>query len=160
MGLMSLIFGESNCDGAHQIEKAKVLAPTVGQAPTPKEPGSISSIRTIPVCHDPRYFTRQEAQALKNLERKKTSEAKHTKRAYKSLKRIDSADTTVHKAHRSYQKKLAGNELQKIQANENYARRLHGQRKDYAELGVSLQNAETTANSAIASIKEGLLNGK
>jgi hypothetical protein len=160
MGLMSLIFGTTtivqDSNEEHKIDKNKALAPT-GEAPTPKNPGTFNSIRTIPVLHDPRYFTKEEARALKQLETQKTSEAKATKKAYKSLKKIDTADTTVHKTHRSYQKLLAANEQQKIASNACYAKKLHKLRPDYAQVEFGLVNAENLANEAIKAIKEGLM---
>jgi len=164
MGFMSLIgsvFGSKKAlspsdDGGHHINKNKVMSPTDDQVITPKNPGNFSSIRTAPVVTDPRYFSRQESTALCELARKKESEAKHSKKAYKALKRIDNADVVVHKAHRGYEGKIATNELQKVESNARLARKLHALRPEYVEVGGGLEKAEKTANDAIAAIKAGL----
>ena len=164
MGFMTLIgsvFGSKKAlspsdDGGHNIKKNTVMSPTDDRVPTPKNPGNFSSIRTAPVVTDPRYFSRQESSALCQLATKKESEAKHSKKAYKALKRIDNADVTVHKAHRSYESKLATNELEKVESNARHARKLHGLRPEYVEVGVGLETADKNANDAIAAIKAGL----
>jgi DnaJ-domain-containing protein 1 len=72
-------------DGSHAIDKSKVLAQTDAGVITPKTPGNFSSIRSVPVVPDPRYFDREQADALKNLAKEKTDGARQSKRAYKSL---------------------------------------------------------------------------
>jgi hypothetical protein len=161
MGLMSLIFGGGNTQpatsGAHQIDKSKVLRPTDGQAFSPHNPGEFESLRSVPVCKAPRYFNREEASALRLMAEEKTSAAKATKRAYKSLRKIDDADTVVHGAHYRYARRVAGNEVQKLQSTQTYARRLHGLRPQYAALAAGLEQAEKQAAVSISAIKEGLV---
>jgi len=159
MGLMTLFFGgkvSNNSDGGHNISRDRVMSATDGAVPTPKNPGNFDSIRTAPVVDCPQYFSRQKATALTEFARKKTAEAKQTKKAYKALKKIDDADVVVHKAHRSYQGKLATNEFQKVESNARLARKLHTLRPEYVEVGAGLEKAEKTANDAIAAIKAGL----
>jgi hypothetical protein len=48
-------------DGNHAINKSKVLAQTDAGVITPNTPGNFSSIRSIPVVPDPRYFDRARA---------------------------------------------------------------------------------------------------
>jgi hypothetical protein len=90
-------------DGSHAIDKSKVLAQTDAGVITPKTPGNFSSIRSVPVVPDPRYFDREQADALKSLAKEKTDGARQSKRAYKSLAKIEAADKTVHKEHRKYE---------------------------------------------------------
>jgi len=52
-------------DGNHAIDKSKVLAQT--GVITPNTPGNFSSIRSLPVMPDPRYFDREQAEKLKEL---------------------------------------------------------------------------------------------
>ena len=68
-------------DGSHAIEKSKVLAQTNAGVITPKTPGNFSSIRSVPVVPDPRYFTKEEADAMKGLAKEKTDGARQSKRA-------------------------------------------------------------------------------
>jgi len=98
-------------DGSHAIDKSKVLASTDTSVITPLNPGNFSSIRSVPVVPDPRYFTKEEADAMKGLAKEKTDGARQSKRAYKSLAKIEAADKTVHKEHRKYEGAVAENEL-------------------------------------------------
>ncbi len=52
-------------DGSHAIDKSKVLAQTDAGVITPNTPGNFSSIRSVPVVPDPRYFDREQADKLK-----------------------------------------------------------------------------------------------
>jgi hypothetical protein len=54
-------------DGNHAIDKSNVLAQTDAGVITPNTPGNFSSIRSVPVVPDPRYFTKEEADAMKGL---------------------------------------------------------------------------------------------
>jgi hypothetical protein len=96
-----------------RIDKSKVLAQTDAGVITPNSPGNFSSIRSVPVVPEPRYFTKQEADAMKELAKEKTDGARQSKRAYKSLAKIEVADKTVHKEHRKYEGAVAENELGK-----------------------------------------------
>jgi hypothetical protein len=89
-------------DGNHAIDKSKVLASTDTSVITPLNPGNFSSIRSAPVVPDPRYFTKEEADAMKGLAKEKTEGTRQSKRAYKALTKIEVADKTVHKEHRKY----------------------------------------------------------
>jgi hypothetical protein len=62
-------------DGSHAIDKSKVLAQTDAGVITPNTPGNFSSIRSVPVVPDPRYFTKEEADAMKGLAKEKTDGA-------------------------------------------------------------------------------------
>ena len=54
-------------DGNHAIDKSKVLRQTDAGVITPNTPGNFSSIRSLPVMPDPRYFDREQAEKLKEL---------------------------------------------------------------------------------------------
>jgi hypothetical protein len=58
----------------------------------------------------PRYFTKEEADAMKGLAKEKTDGARQSKRAYKALTKIEAADKTVHQQHRKYEGAVAENE--------------------------------------------------
>ena len=72
-------------DGSHAIDKSKVLASTDKTVITPLNPGNFGSVRTVPVVPAPRYFTKEEADAMKGLALEKTDGARQSKRAYKFL---------------------------------------------------------------------------
>jgi hypothetical protein len=72
-------------DGGHAIDKSKVLASTDDRVITPLNPGNFGSVRTVPVVPAPRYFTKEEADAMKGLAKEKTDSARQSKRAYTSF---------------------------------------------------------------------------
>ena len=140
-------------DGSHAIDKSKVLAQTDAGVITPKTPGNLSSIRSVPVVPDPRYFTKQEADAMKDLAHEKTDGARQSKRAYKALTEIEAADKTVHQQHRKYEGAVAENELGKKRADTGLAKKLHGLRPGYARLGLGIDKADSDARTRIDAIK-------
>jgi len=147
-------------DGNHAIDKSKVLAQTDAGVITPNTPGNFSSIRSVPVVSDPRYFTKEEADALKGLAKEKTDGARQSKRAYKALTKIEAADKTVHKEHRKYEGAVAANELGKKYADAGLAKKLHGLRPGYARLGLGIDKADSDARTRIDEIKAKLTGGK
>jgi hypothetical protein len=140
-------------DGNHAINKSKVLASTDTSVITPLNPGNFSSIRSVPVVPDPRYFDREQADKLKELAKEKTEGAQQSKRAYKALTRIEAADKTVHREHRKYEGVVAQNELGKKRADAGLAKKLHGLRPGYARLGLGIDKADSDARTRIDEIK-------
>ena len=158
MGTMTRLFGGDSSDAiSHKSEK--LTAPTDASVITPLNPGNFASVRTSPVVDAPRYFTEEEAGKLKELAREKTENARHAKKAYKSLGQIEEADAKVHKAHRKYEASVATNELTKKKADAGLAKKLHGLRPGYARLGIGLEKAENRATERIEAIKAKLLGG-
>ena len=143
----------SSNDGNHAIDKLKVLAATNAGVITPKTPGNFSSIRSVPIVPDPRYFTKEEADAMKGLAKEKADGARQSKRAYKSLAKIEEADKTVHKEHRKYEGAVAENELGKKRADAGLAKKLHSMRPGYARLGLGIDKADSDARTRIDEIK-------
>jgi len=146
-------------DGSHAIDKSKVLASTDTSVITPLNPGNFSSIRSVPVVPDPRYFTKEEADAMKGLAKDKTDGARQSKRAYKALTKIEAADKTVHKEHRKYEGAVAENELGKKRSDAGLAKKLHGMRPGYARLGLGIDKADSDARTRIDAIKAKLTGG-
>lgn len=158
MGAMTALFGGGSSD-AIASKSEKLTSPTDASVITPENPGNFTSIRTSPVCPAPRYFTKDEADGLKDLAKEKKEGATQAKRAYKAMTSIEESDAKVHKEHRKYEKSVATNELKKKRADVGLAKHLQGLRPGYARLGVGLQNAETDANTRIEGIKAKLLAG-
>jgi hypothetical protein len=146
-------------DGNHAIDKSKVLAQTDALVITPNTPGNFSSIRSVPVVPDPRYFTKEEADAMKGLAKEKTDGARQSKRAYKALTLIEATDKTVHKEHRKYEGAVAENELGKKRTDTGLAKKLHGMRPGYARLGLGIDKADSDARTRIDEIKTKLTGG-
>ena len=146
-------------DGSHAIDKSKVLAQTAPGVLTPNSPGNFSSIRSVPVVPDPRYFDREQADKLKELAKEKTDGARQSKRAYKSLAKIEAADKTVHQQHRKYEGAVAENELGKKRSDAGLAKKLHGMRPGYARLGLGIDKADSDARTRIDAIKAKLTGG-
>jgi hypothetical protein len=140
-------------DGSHAIDKSKVLAQTDAGVITPNSPGNFSSIRSVPVMPEPRYFDREQADKLKELAKEKTDGARQSKRAYKALTKIEAADKTVHKEHRKYEGAVADNELGKKRSDAGLAKKLHGLRPGYARLGLGIDKADSDARTRIDAIK-------
>jgi hypothetical protein len=149
----------SSNDGSHAIDKSKVLAQTDSEVITPNSPGNFSSIRSVPVVPNPRYFTKEEADAMKGLAKEKTDGARQSKRAYKFLAKIEAADKTVHKEHRKYEGAVAENELGKKRADAGLAKKLHSMRPGYARLGLGIDKADSDARARIDAIKTKLTGG-
>jgi hypothetical protein len=143
----------SSNDGNHAIDKSKVLAQTDSGVITPNSPGNFSSIRSVPVVPNPRYLDREQADKLKELAKEKTDSARQSKRAYKSLAKIEAADKTVHKEHRKYEGAVAENELGKKRSDAGLAKKLHGLRSGYARLGLGIDKANSNARTRINEIK-------
>jgi hypothetical protein len=167
MSLQLRLFGDqsgknklaSSNDGSHAIDKSKVLAQTDALVITPNTPGNFSSIRSVPVVPDPRYFDREQADKLKELAKEKTDGARQSKRAYKSLAKIEAADKTVHKEHRKYEGVIAENELGKKRSDAGLAKKLHSMRPGYARLGLGIDKADSDARIRIDEIKAKLTGG-
>jgi hypothetical protein len=149
----------SSNDGSHTIDKSKVLAKTDSGVITPNSPGNFSSIRSVPVVPDPRYFTKEEADAIKALAKEKTDGARQSKRVYKFLGKIEAADKTVHQQHRKYEGAVAENELSKKCSDAGLAKKLHGMRPGYARLGLGIDKADSDARTRIDEIKAKLTGG-
>jgi hypothetical protein len=158
MGTMTRLFGGESSD-AISSKNEKLSAPTDASVITPLNPGNFNSIRTSPICDTPRYFTKEEADAVKDLAKEKTEGARYAKKAYKAMGQIEVADAKVHKHHRGYEKAVATNELTKKKADVGLAKHLHGLRPGYAKLGVGLEKAENRATERIEAIKAKLLGG-
>jgi hypothetical protein len=146
-------------DGSHAIDKSKVLASTNTSVITPLNPGNFSSIRSVPVVPDPRYFDREQADKLKEIAKEKTDGARQSKRAYKALTKIEAADKTVHKEHRKYEGAVAENELGKKRSDAGLAKKLHSMRPGYARLGLGIDKADSDARTRIDAIKAKLTGG-
>jgi hypothetical protein len=158
MGILSRITGHTSSQattieaGGHAIDKAQVLKATDKSTVSPLQPGGWTTVRTAPVLHDPRYFTKEEARALRGLATEKADGARQSRRAYRSLAKIEQADATVHRSHKTYLGKVADSELTKLQANGQLAKHLHAIRPAYAKLDATIDRAENSADKRIAEL--------
>lgn len=162
MGIMVKVFTRSNGDdnqnkrtyqGDHSLSIESTLKPTDDNVITPLNVNSWESIRTQNVVTAPRYFSKEESIGLKKLAKEKTEGATQTKRAYKSLKQIEEADTTVHRSHRDYQKTVATTETDKQRSNASLSKKLHSLRPQYVSLGKGVEKAEKQADRSVAELK-------
>ena len=149
----------STNDGNHSIDKSRVLASTDAAAISPTNPGNFGSIRSVPVVPAPRYFSKDEADGLKDLAKEKAEGARQAKRGYKALGKIEQADAVVHKEHRKYEAVVADNELKKVRSNAGLAKKLHGLRPGYARLGLGIDKADSDARTRIDAIRAKLTGG-
>ncbi|OUL36374.1 hypothetical protein BV372_08125 [Nostoc sp. T09] len=139
--------------GDHAIDTDKVLAATDDNVINPLQPGNWESIRSQDVVSSPQYFTKEQAQQLRETAKAKTEGATASKKAYKSLEKIEKADTAVHKSHRGYQKTVANCEAEKLRSNARLARRLHGLRPEYTQMGKGVENAASKADARILELR-------
>lgn len=158
MGTMTRLFGGDSSDAISHKSEA-LGKPTDASVITPLNPGKFTSIRSVPVADTPRYFTVEEADAMKNLAKEKTEGARQSKRAYGAMTKIEEADAKVHKEHRKYESSVATNELKKKRSDVKHAKHLQGLRPGYARLGFGLEKAESDATARIEAIKTKLLGG-
>lgn len=143
----------SLCSGGHGIDKNRVLAPTDPDVINPMNAGTWETVRSSPINDTPRYYTKEEADALKAFATQKKQEARQAKRAYKSLQTLEESDAQVHSQHRKYIKSVATNELTKKRSDASTARHLHTLRPEYARLGFGLDRAENRAQQRIDELK-------
>lgn len=173
MGLMNSIFNSGDKsteksgggvivhDGTHAIDKSVVMRATSGAAISPLNPGKFAAgDRSVPIIEKPRYFTEEEADAMKQLAKEKREGAKQSKRGYEAAGNIEESDAKVHKYHRKYEGVVADNELTKKRADVRLGKHLHNQRPAYARLGMSLDQAATNAETRIGEIKAKLTGAK
>ena len=139
--------------GGHNINADQALSPTAADVINPMNAGHWQSVRTAPINHDPRYFTKKEADGLKQLATAKADGARQSQRAYKSLKKIESSDAQVHNAHRGYIRGVADSELHKKRADAATAKHLHALRPEYAKLGMGVESADSKAQNRINELK-------
>lgn len=167
MGRMNKIFkndeksGGGLVYGGHGIDKSRVLAATSADAISPLNPGNFTAAdRSVPIVKAPRYFTEEEADAMKALAKQQTDGARQAKRAYEAAGKIEEADAKVHKHHRKYESVVADNELVKKRADARLGKHLHSLRPGYARLGMSLDQAASNADTRIGEIKAKLQEAK
>ncbi|YAF95160.1 MAG: hypothetical protein AB3A66_21690 [Nodularia sp. CChRGM 3473] len=139
--------------GGHAIDKNRVLAPTDQTVINPMNAGTWESVRTAPVNHTPRYFSKEEADALKKLAAHTSQGVIQSQRAYQALKKIEQSDSQVHVAHRGYIRSVADSELNKKRADTVTATHLHKLRPEYAKLGNGIDRAENNAQKRIDELK-------
>ena len=79
--------------------------------------------------------------------------AKNTVKTYQALSAMEQADSLVHAAHRGYQAQMAKGEIQKIKANAQLAKTLHGLRPSYEAARLSISGADQQASNRVADLK-------
>ncbi len=150
MGFLTRILNS----GSHSISSDRTLSPTHPDVITPDNPGDMSSIRSVPVLHQPRYFGEAETRAIKQLAEQRGVDLGNAKTAYECLQAIESADTQLHVTHRNYQARLADGELKRKQADTKYSQHLHGLRPLYADLQSGLQFSLEAMDQRVAEITQ------
>ena len=143
--------------GGHSINNSALMAATSAGVINPNNPGDMTNIRTMPVLTSQRTFTKQEADAMENLEAQSAHSTKHTVRALGAMRKVEGHDATRQSAFRGYQVGVSRAELRKVTSNAQLGKALHGQRTTYAALGVGLQSAMETADHAVGLVSARLL---
>ncbi|MGE5658390.1 MAG: hypothetical protein ACM37W_17435 [Actinomycetota bacterium] len=159
MGLISWLFGapvKGGGSGSHSINKSAAMAPSPGNPYSPQNPGNFQSLTTAPTVPSPRYFSEEEAAALKQLAAEKKAGVRHSKSAYKSLASLDKSDADLVGLHYNYAGANANQEAKKVKAKAKFAALLHGLRTGYANAEASIDHADMKASAKIAEIKQKL----
>lgn len=159
MGRQSNRQSNLNTHGSHSINNGQLLAATDKDAINPNNPGDLSNVRTVPVLNRVRIFNQAEADVLELQEAQRDYDVKHTKRALRSLGKLENHDANVQTAYRGYQIRVANAELRKVKSNVALGKTLHGQRTQYAVMGGSLNVAQSNADQAVAVVSTRLLGG-
>ena len=144
-------FGDANIQNQSVLGKGKTLF-------TPSNPGDFSGIELAPDVPSARAFTRQEAQALKLVEKQSQSQAESTEKAYGSLKKISGNQRRINISHNQYRTKRATDKFQEVKSNAIAAKKLHSLRPSYAGLAVNLTETDQQMTNQVQSIEQGLLN--
>lgn len=160
MGALARLFGtrkhnepQHDTSDNHAISTSSALRATDDGVIRPGMAGNWSSIRTVPTLADPRYFSEMESKAFVAIGKAKVKAARDTVKAYQALSAIETADATVHTAHRGYQAQMAKGEMQKLKANAQLAKTLHGLRPGYAAAQLAIAGADQQASNRVAELK-------
>ena len=143
-------FGDANIQNKSVLGKGKTLF-------TPSNPGDFNGIELVPDVPTARAFTRQEAQALKLLEKESRSQAESSEEAYNSLKNISGNQRRINTSHNRYRTKRARDKFQEVKSNALAAKNLHSLRPGYAGLAVNLTETDQQMTNQVQSIEQGLL---
>ena len=152
--ITNAVKGITATDGAHQINKTEALQATHVTAINPNNnANNWDTVRTAPIANKPQYFDKGTADAMWQLRKQTTEQAKQSERVYKHLGKIEGNDARVHRAHKRYLGNAADAEFSKIQGNAKLARHLHALRSHYAQLGTGVDRAEQSAGRRIEQLK-------
>lgn len=138
--------------GSHTIDPATVMRSHDGISPI--NPGGFGTVRTLPLVPAPRYFTKAEADQMRQMAKQKRKDAIATRSAYKALASSEESDALAHVSHRAYEGVSAASELKKKQADAQLARQLHSQRATYSRLHYGLELAGQQAQLRIQAAQE------
>ena len=145
---------KSLIDGDHTIDRDRLSQATDSQAVNPLQHGDWSTIKSAPFCEQPRYFSKEEKQALHKIALQKHRESKYSHKAYEALALIEKADARVHRGHRKYLSEAGRAELSKKRADARAAESLHKLRPGYAAIGRKLDQSDKEATNKVNSIRQ------
>lgn len=133
---------------------SKDVVSVAAGAVTPWNTGDNSEIRTEKVVVKHRNFSKKEADELRVKAAKRKREAKDNRKAYQALRKIESADATDQTSFRGYQTTVARVTATKKSADVAKAKTLAGLTPVYANLGYSLDDANTEAAVKVREYQE------
>ena len=155
MGFLEKIVGKRAEGDSSTIAPANFMQQTDQTAITP-ENGDLfiqKNHSTIPICGEPRGFTRDEAAEIEARVALNQHLATNATKAFRALGRNAHHDAAIQVAHRHYLGQVATAELKKVGANAQLGKVLHGLRPGYAALGLGLDNAQRTADQKVSVLK-------
>lgn len=126
----------------------------------PSQPGNLSSFRFMPVVPDPRMFTAEEADQLKQQAREMKEGLRHTKAAYAALEQIDDTEVAVEETHYNYLSHVAKNEVRRVRNRSSFVNGLERLRVQYAAVEARMHQVNVETDQRIqqkrAEIRAGL----
>lgn len=157
MGLLNFLTGGRAKGGSFERSTpiaaagnySRALQATTPAAITPANPGSFATIRSAPILQAPRYFSQEEASAIRQRSSQLRRQVGSTKSAYKGLMQIEKADAAVHVAHREYETVVGKSENKKKRSDVKHAKTMIGLAPSYAGMQQSIALAADRAAAQI-----------
>ena len=143
-------------EGQHKLKKEEIFRKSHAQAITPDSPGSWQSFRFAPPPTEARPISGEEAEALKGLAKQSGELVKSTRKGHKALRKLSENSVQINKEFEKTRRVEGRNEVRMQSFKATSARCLHGLRPEFAKLGQGLQEAEASADQAIAQLMQTL----
>ena len=132
---------------------SNAMAPTGNGVFTPSNPGSLDTVRSVPIVPNTRSFTPVEAERLQALAEQKAEVAAASQKAYQALQSIEESDQKVHTANRLYRSEVAKQELLKKQSDSKYLTQLNQLREGYGLAAASLLESRKKSDLRLEAIE-------
>ena len=134
-------------------DRTSAMTPTDRNMITPANPGSMRSLRSIPVIDSMRPIDPIEAERLTALAEQREELAQSTEKGYAAIESIEKSDRKIHEKYRGYQLVVATEELGKKEADSTYLTGLNRLKPGYAKCAANLLESHKQSNRKIEAIE-------